>query len=473
MSRPRIFHSRALRAALAAGLLGAGLLAGSATARGAAFAPHEVVVGYRTAARHLSLGPVELATPRRWPPPARVPGRARVRIRVVHLPAGERVGAALRRLRARPGVAYAQPDYIAQAAGAFFPDDRGRSGLAHGWEKLQWNLLDGPGGVDAPQAWANLLAVHRPGGSRVRIAVLDTGVAYRDWHGFRESPDLRETRFVDPDDVIADNHFPLDRDGHGTFVASVIAESTNNQVGLTGLAYGATIMPVRVLSSDGEGDESTIAEGIRFAVAHHAQIINLSLEFVPDEVRSAGQIPQVVSAIRDARRHGVMVVAAAGNDQTRQLAYPARLSGVVSGGATTRDGCLANYSDGGAGLDVGAPGGGSDALQPADPACHPGRVLPSIYQLTLSDPPDWSRFGYPPSYIGTSMSAPQVSAAAALVIASGVIGPHPTSDQVLARLEQTATALPVGGHEPNPDYGWGLLNAGAATSPLAVTSGLP
>ena len=63
------------------------------------------------------------------------------------------------------------------------------------------------------------------------------------------------------------------------------------------------------------------------------------------------------------------------------------------------------------------------------------------------------------------MSSPEVAAAAALIIASRVIGPHPTPDQILSRLEQTATTLPIGGTKPNSDYGYGLLNAGAATTP--------
>jgi subtilisin family serine protease len=97
-------------------------------------------------------------------------------------------------------------------------------------------------------------------------------------------------------------------------------------------------------------------------------------------------------------------------------------------------------------------------------------MLPPIYQMTLDDPPHWSRFGYPGSYIGTSMSAPLVAAAAALVIASNIVGAHPTPNQVLARLEQTATPLPAGSHGPNSTYGYGLLNAGAATTPPAVAS---
>jgi serine protease len=448
-------HRSVRRAALAAAVTCLGAAGVHASpARAAPWAAHKVIVGYRPRAG----GPQPHAT-RAAPAP--------IRSRVIRLRHREGVPHALARLRRRPGVAFAQPDYVAHAAGSFYPDDHGRRGVRRGWEHQQWNLLPGTG-VDAPQAWSNLLADGRAGGRGVKVAVLDTGVAYRHWQQFRRSPDFGNTRFVDPHDFVAHNDFPLDRNGHGTFVAGVLAESTNNRIGLTGLAYGASIMPVRVLDASGEGDESTIATGIRYAVAHGAAIINLSLEFPPSQVHTGRQIPEIVSAVSFARRHGVMVVGAAGNDETRTIAYPARVQGVVSVGATTSDGCLANYSNLGAGLSLVAPGGGTDAILPHDPACHPARSLPPIYQLTLTDPPHWSQFGYPNFYIGTSMSAPEVAATAALVIASRVLGPHPTPGQILARLEQTATPLPAGARQPNGTYGYGLLDAGAATDPLAL-----
>ncbi len=431
-----------------------------------AYVPGQVIVGY-TPTANMTADALVVGVRRSTMAPA-------PRSRVLHLPRGESVAAAIARLRREPGVAYAQPNYIAHAAGEFFPNDPGRSRHARGWERMQWNLL-APGGINAPQAWANLLADHRAGGRGVVVAVLDTGVAYRNWEQFRESPDFGRTRFVHPYDFVAHNRFPLDRNGHGTFVAGVIAESTNNGVGLTGIAYGASIMPVRVLNASGDGDETTIARGIRYAVRHGAQVINLSLEFLPSQVSSAAEIPQIVSAIAYARRRNVTVVGAAGNDQTNQIAYPARAPGVIAVGATTRDRCLADYSNGGPGLDLVAPGGGDDAILPADADCHPNRNLPSIYQLTLTDPPHWGRFGYPGYYIGTSMSSPEVAATAALVIASRVIGRHPTPEQILTRLEETATPLPASGPMPNPSYGYGLINAGAATErgfvPVAPPSG--
>jgi len=439
---------------------------GIAGARAAAWLPHRVIVGYappqpRTAAGHREVG-TDAA-----------PVQPQVRAVVENLARHQSVGRAVRALRRRPGVAYAYPDYVARAAGAFYPDDPGRSDTRRGWEQMQWNMLAGTG-VDAPQAWFNLLADKRAGGKGVTVAVLDTGVAYRDWGRFRISPDFRGTRFVAPYDFVKHNRYPLDRSGHGTFVAGVIGERTNNGVGPTGLAYGVSIMPVRVLNESEEGAESTVADGIRYAVGHGARVINLSLEFPPNRVRSASQIPLIVQAVNVALRHRVVVVAAAGNDNASQIAYPARIPGVISVGATTKDGCAASYTNFGPGLDLVAPGGGDDAVMPSDPACDPNRSLPPVYQMTLSDPPfgglpgNFDRFGYPGLYVGTSMAAPEVSGAAALVIASQVLGPDPTPAQVLRQLERTATPLPAGTTAPNLRYGYGLLNAGAATSPTAA-----
>jgi serine protease len=391
--------------------------------------------------------------------------------KVLHLPAGADMAAAIARLRGTPGVVYAVPNFLAHAAGSssqgWIPNDPGRSGRPEGWEKLQWNFLSAAG-VNAPMAWKHLIADKRPGGRGVVVAVVDTGVAYRRWkqrladgywEHFRRSPDFNHTKFVDPYDFVAHNAYPLDREGHGTFVAGTVAESTNNGRAVTGLAYGATIMPVRVLNSQGNGDAATISRGIRYAVNHGAQVINLSLEFDPG-VTSA-QIPDILSALRYAHHHGVVVVAAAGNDSEKQVAYPARAPDVISVGATTEDRCLAEYSNDGPGMDLVAPGGGDDASGSSDPDCHPFKNLPDIFQMTFPNPGNPRHFGLPGGWEGTSMSSPEVAAAAALVIASGVLGRHPSPSQVLTRLEDTAQ--PLGGSQPNATYGYGLVDAGAAT----------
>jgi serine protease len=444
-------------------LLSLAALIGAATARAADYVPGQVVVGYES-------GPVaavarEFATRMG----IRETATAAPRVAVMRLPRGESVRAAVAKLRGTPGVAYAVPDYIAHAAGSFIPNDPGKSGRSGGWEAMQWNFLPTIG-VNAPEAWANLIADGHPGGRGVVIAVLDTGIAYRNWHRYRESPDFKGTRFVDPYDFVAGNRYPLDRNNHGTFVAGTIAEATNNGFGLTGLAYGASIMPVRILDSSGLGDASTIARGIRYAANHHANVINLSLEFGFGV--TASEIPDIISAIGYAHRRGAVIVAAAGNEGANELAYPAADPVAISVGATTRDRCLADYSNQGSKLDLVAPGGGDDSEIPTDPDCHPALNLPSIYQLTLSDAPhSWSRFGYPGGVYGTSMAAPHVAAAAALVIASGVLGRNPSPARVLTRLEQTAQ--PLGGPVPNRAYGYGMVDAGAATAPLTPSAGTP
>jgi serine protease len=385
---------------------------------------------------------------------------------LLQLPAGVTPPQAAMQIAHLPGVTRALPDYIAHLAGQWFPDDPGRAGRIHGWENLQWNFLS-RAGVNAPEAWANLLGDQRPGAQGVLIAVVDTGIAFRNWKTFRKSPDFRSSKFIDPCDLVVgtirngkcDDPYALDREGHGTFVAGEIAEATNNNYGLTGLAYHATVLPVRVLDAQGNGDSSTIAAGIRYAVVHGAKVINLSIEFSPGTTK--GQIPDVASAIAYAHSHGVVVVGAAGNDEGSSLDYPAALPGVISVGATTRDRCLALYSNTGRGLNLVAPGGGDDVSSAPGSRCFPSRNLPDIYQMTFGDSAHPAAFGFPGGWFGTSMATPAVSAAAAMLIASRVLGAHPTPTQILDRLE--ATAHPLGTGRPNNTYGYGLLNIGAAT----------
>jgi serine protease len=228
-------------------------------------------------------------------------------------------------------------------------------------------------------------------------------------------------------------------------------------------------MPVKVLNNEGEGYASTIAEGVYFAVKHGAEVINMSLEFGTEV--TGHDIPELIDALEYAYRHGVIVVAAAGNEGHDAIAYPARAPHVIAVGATTEHGCLANYSNYGTGLTLVAPGGGADANLPGDPNCDPG--LPpgrDVFQMTFTGS-SLRKFGFPNGYEGTSMAAPHVAATAALIIASHVLGRHPTPARVTARLQ--ATARKLGGPSDSDLYGAGLVDAAAATAPGgpdAVTS---
>lgn len=460
----------------AAVLLAVGAFPAAAAAQ-LPFAPEQVVVGLRpVAARAAAYG-------------------EGVRERVIHLRRGESVWTAIERLRRERRVAWAVPNYtarisarplplspagVAQATEAakaafataldpapFIPINEGLAHRPGGWQLLQWNFV-GPFGVEAPLTWSQLIADGRPGGKGVVVAVLDTGIAFRNWHRFRRSPGFLPDQFVPGKDFVDPATPPLDRNGHGTFVAGEIAEATNIRYGLTGLAYGVKLMPVRVLDAAGEGNAETIAKGIRFAVNHHAQVINMSLEF--PAVITASEVPELISALRYAARHGVLVVAAAGNDDSPLIPYPARFGRVVAVGATTEHGCLADYSNFGRRVTIVAPGGGPDADIPNDPDCHPfGPPGRDIFQVTLIDH-SINRFGIPNGYEGTSMAAAEVSAAAALVIASGVVGHHPSPQRVVSRLVDTARKIATG--HIATFFGAGLLDAAAATAPPTATKAL-
>ena len=266
--------------------------------------------------------------------------------RAVPLPPRVGVREAAGALRRSPRVAYAVPNYIATASvttapnvaaasvatrsakaavtTAGLPNDPGNIAIPRdppgAWVSKQWNFLPwegsgtptlptSPGGIDAVGAWEHLAAAGRPGAKGVTVAVLDTGIAYRaKGSRFRRSPDFTSVQFVEGYDFVDDDPLPLDENGHGTHVAGTIGEKTGNGVGLTGLAYGARLMPVRVLDRHGRGQADDIAKGIRFAAMRGADVINMSFNF------GCGKgVPDIDDALRLAYARGVVTVASVGN----------------------------------------------------------------------------------------------------------------------------------------------------------------
>src|SRR3954451_24589833 len=445
--------------AVAAALL---VAAGPAAAQApvhAAHAPGEVIVRYAHDSTHDQRTRVQREVRARTVE-AGLPGGARA----LATAPGSDVAATVAALKRHPTVAYAVPDYVAHVSQAppptFVPNDPGRGGAGN-LQAVQWNFT-GPFSVNAPQAWAEAAAAGAPGGRGVTLALIDSGVAYENRGRLRRSPDFSSRPFAKGHDFVDHDSHPDDEESHGTHVAGTIAERTNNGVALTGLAFGVKILPLRVLDSEGNGDGSSIASAIRYAAKKGAKVINMSVEF--ESGMRAGDIPEVLSAIRYASHKGSILVAASGNEGDTRVTYPAAAPQVISVGATTVDGCQADYSNGGNRLDVVAPGGGADAPNSDNPVdqqnCHPENRGRAIFQESFTRNP--RTFGLV-GFEGTSFATPHVSAIAALIIATKRLGAHPTPAQVKQRIEQTAHDLGPPG--PDQRYGFGLVDAAAAIAP--------
>ena len=306
--------------------------------------------------------------------------------------------AAVALLDADPRVAEVAVDHVRHAAA--LPDDPGM-----GWAPY-FDLLR------LPRAW------DAGTGAGAVVAVLDTGVA-------GALPDLAGSALPGTSFVGGDPG--KDVNGHGTLVAGVVAARGNNGVGSVGAAFGAKILPVKVLDDSGAGTDSTIASGIAWAAAHGADVINVSLG-------GREPAPILLTAIQNAVAAGAVVVAAAGNDGTDAPFYPAAyapdVDGLMAVSATDGYGALAGFSGWGDWVSLAAPG-----KQVVGPALD-------------------GSYGYGN---GTSFAAPFVSGVAALVAARATAL---TPAQIEKRL--VSTAVDAGPRGSDPYYGAGVLDAAAA-----------
>ena len=398
----------------------------------------------------------------------------------VQVPEGADPAAVAKQLQARPNITAASPNYIARASSTFDPNDQGvqpwKTAPAGGWADKQWNFLpcstlcglpgasgqkQSRGGINVLGAWKNLRKAGRPGAKGVRIAVIDSGVAYRNYKTrFRKSPDLKRSHIGNGRDFVDNDKLPLDRYGHGTHITSTISEATNNGIGLTGIAYGAKILPVRVLNANGFGTTREITNGVRWAANHHAKVAVMSLNF------PCGDTSKVLSdALSYAHSKGVILVASAGNQgSTTCPSLPATGPGVIAVGGSTAGGCLANYSFRSPEIALTAPGGG-----PGYPDCPYAAKDRPVFQLSMrfEDP---RNFAIENRWEGTSMAAAHLAGAAAMVVASGVLtdgtGPRQVRDRLIATARMPDYASPT----PDSGFGAGIIDAARATDPAVVTT---
>jgi serine protease len=328
--------------------------------------------------------------------------------------------AAYQQLAGRNSVETLDWDSMVRVSDNFLPLDAGAP-TAPG--AGQWFLdLEG-----VPQAWS------KTHGDDVVVAVVDTGVKL-------EHPDLW-ANLLPGHDFIDDDDSPQDIAGHGTHVAGLVA--ANGLV--TGVAPRAKILPVRVLRDLSGGSAFPVAQGILWAAgllsgqpnAHPAQVINLSL--------GSEEYSEVIAdAVNKALAHGVIVVAAAGNNGGA-LSFPAALPGVISVTALAGPNIAyqPGYASRGAGLVVTAYGGDTGQDQDRN------GILDGILSTDITSS------GYS-LRMGTSMACPQVSGLAALAIASGT-----SSNLVKASISSTATDLGTMGFDAR--FGHGLMSGRLAT----------
>ena len=349
----------------------------------------------------------------------------------------------IKTLRRRADIKYAEPNYVIKPL--LQPNDQ--------FYSLQWHYPL----INLPQAWDITT-----GSSDVIVAVIDTGVILT-------HPDL-QGRLIQGYDFISSPSASGDGDGldnnpddpgdpnnngssvfHGTHVAGTIGAATNNVTGISGITWSTSIMPLRVLGPQG-GTSYDVSQAIRYAAglandsgtlpAKRADVINLSLG-------GGGFSQQAQDLVNDVRNQGVIVIAAAGNDNSSVPFYPASYDGVVSVSAVDINKSKASYSNFGVRIDVAAPGGDGTPDINGD-----GRP-----DMVLSSNGDDSSGSIQPVFEflnGTSMASPHVAGVAALMKAVNPALTPAAFDSLLSSGQLTED-LGVAGRDNV--YGHGLIDA--------------
>ncbi len=346
------------------------------------------------------------------------------------LPPGLTVDAAIARLRRNPNVDVAEPN--AEIRGAALPNDPKRA--------LQWHLDR----IHATDAWAAGVAGAQ-GAASVVIAVVDSGVA--------GAHDDLAPKLVPGYNVLDPAAPPADTCGHGTWVAGTAAAATDNSTGVSGVAWLARLMPVKVIdfvpaAGDCVGSEFDIDQGVLWAATHGARVINMSLGSCGNGC-SPGSVA-AADTMAAAWNQGCVLVGAAGNENSSGPSYPAAYQYVLGVAATDQADGRASFSNYGNYIDLAAPGVGIITTD----------ALASNAYTDLTGP-----------VAGTSFAAPIVSGLAAVLFGQD---PGRSNEEVVRILEQTADHLGTGGAGTrNDQFGFGRVNmyralTGQATPPPAL-----
>src|SRR5690554_4718594 len=354
-------------------------------------------------------------------------------------PEGEETLDWIRELRATPGVLSATPNYVVSSQQTDTP-------VSEPLYPRQWNydLINGPA------AWQ----LAPGGGAGVNVAVLDSGLlraSSSSWH-----PDLNANVSDTMIDYIDNDENPEDPGSivggdvfHGTHVAGTIAAVVNGS-GSGGVAYGAGLVPVRVLGEGGTGSSADLIAAINWLVAGsngapRAEVVNMSLGGLP-------AIPALERALAAGVAKGMLFVAAAGNSGSSARSYPAASGHVLGVSAVDGAGRLAGYSNFGNWIDLAAPGGDASRDGNLDGAAD------LVWSTSGERASGGAREGYR-GLQGTSMAAPHVSGVLALMKARQ---PDLNHNQVRAWLQ--LGELTDGRRQRSDSYGWGLLDAARAVS---------
>lgn len=283
--------------------------------------------------------------------------------------------------------------------------------------------------IGAPEAWGIT-----KGSISNLIAVIDTGTDL-------DHVDMASKTRTDIDKDYVNDDFSADDDnGHGTHVAGIAAAATGNGVGIAGLDWKAEILPLKILDSAGDGNTLDLSDAIRYAADQGADVVNMSLS-------SAAACPTYLQDAADyAHGHGVLLVAAAGNNEGHSENLPANCNHVIGVSATNQDDSRASYSNYGNHVSVAAPG-------------------TSILSTVAGNTYDYKS--------GTSMATPYVSGVASLVWATR---PSYSPAEVTSALVDNAVDLGASGWDPY--FGCGRVSAFAsvysgahAASPECVGGG--